>query len=189
MRALLRVVVVGAFVLALSKLSFAQTNITLNGVGGHLGYVMPEDPIENTIGFGAQADLGTITESICLAAFLDFWSKSYDAGSMYGEAEWSWTEIVIGASAKYFFPSQSQFKPYAGGGLNFTIGRSKWEYTDYLGHKYEDSDSDTDIGAHIFGGVEYLLSPNLNGYAELKYHTDGADYFGIFAGVTYLLAK
>ena len=175
------------FLFCLSTIVLGQAAFGLKGVGGHLGYVIPEDPIENTIGFGAQADLGTITKDVHLTALLQIWSKSYKAGvPSYGEADW--TEIVIGASAKYFFEVKSAVKPYIGGGLNFTIGRSKWEFS-YLGYKYEESDSETDLGLHILGGAEYPLSPELTGFAELLYHLNGADYFGIFIGVTYSLIK
>ena len=38
--------------LLIPTLSLAEANISLNGVGGRLGFVMPEDPIDNTIGLG-----------------------------------------------------------------------------------------------------------------------------------------
>lgn len=177
------------FAFCLSTTVLGQVAFGLRGVGGRLGYVMPEDPIENTIGFGAQADLGTITKDLYLAALLEIWSRSYKAEAPpYGKAEWRWTEIVMGASAKYFFKVESEFKPYLGGGLNFTISRSKWEIS-LLGYKYEDSESETDIGLHVLGGAKYPLSPELTGFAELIYHLNGADYLGIFVGVTYSLIK
>jgi len=39
------------------------------------------------------------------------------------------------------------------------------------------------------GGVEKELSPNLKGFAELKYHTGGGNYFAIFAGAVFLLGR
>ena len=154
---------------------------------------MPEDPIESTFGLGIQADLGTVAKDVHLSALLDFWKKSYDEevvvpGFTAASGEASFTEIVIGATAKYFFQTASQIEPYAGAGLGFTIGRSKWEAT-YQGVKHEGSHSDTDLGFHLLGGVEYPLSPTVNGIAEAKYHLDGADYFGIYVGVMYLLGK
>ena len=171
------------------SLNFAQVDIGFKGVGGHLGFVMPEDPIDNTIGFGIQADLGTITPDIHLAAFIDYWSKSYDAAGGWGSstAEWSFSEIVIGPLAKYYFKMNSQFEPYAGGGLGLAIGKSKWESDDPIYGKQEQSSSDTEICFYFVGGADYKLSPKMVGYAELKYHMDGADYLGIFVGITYQL--
>jgi hypothetical protein len=167
---------------------FGQMDIKLNGIGGHVGYVIPEGAIENTIAIGAQADLGKITEKIFLGAFVDYWGKSYDAGIGLGStAEWSWSEIVIGPLAKYYFSKQSKFQFYTGGGLGLAIGNWKWKYDDpYLGHQ-ESSDSKTEIAIYFVAGAEQKLSQKMIGYLEAKYHTGGADYIGIFAGVTFLL--
>lgn len=167
------------FMLCFSTIASGQADIGFKGIGGRLGFVMPESDIGNTMGMGVQADLGTITKDVHLGALVDYWTKAYDGAG--GDL----TEIVIAATAKYFFKMDSKFEPYAGGGLGFTYGRSSWE----SGEIHEGSASDTDIGFHVVGGVEYPLSPNLKGLAELTYHIDGADYLGIFAGVTYLLAK
>ncbi len=176
---------VAVIVLLCGNLAFAQSDIGLKGVGAKIGFVAPEDPIESTIGFGAVADLGTITPAIHLGAFVDFWKKSYDTGSLGGTFEASFTEIAIGALGKYYFPmSNSAFKPYAGAGLGLTIGKAKVD-SPYGGG----SDSSTDFGFRILGGADYALSPTLTGFAEAVYQIDGADYFGIFAGVVYSLGK
>ena len=174
------------FVTACPLLS--QTDIGFKGIGGHVGLIMPEDPIDNTIGFGLQADLGKINENIALAAILDFWGKSYDAGSGFGTtAEWKFSQIIIGPMAKYYFDSSMQFQPWAGGGLGFVISKSSWEYDDPFLGKQDDSSSDTDIAFFLGGGADYKLSPNMIGYAELKYSISDADFFAIMVGVTYLL--
>ncbi|MDH7603576.1 MAG: outer membrane beta-barrel protein [Melioribacter sp.] len=168
----------------------AQTDIGLKGVGVKLGYVAPEDPIENTIGFGAAANLGTITSNIHLDAVVDFWSKTYGDLSPYGKADFTFTEITIAALGKYYFPLESSsLKPYAGAGIGFVIGRTSFEYNiPYIGSGSE-SESETNIGFRVLGGVDYKLSPQLNAFAEVFYHTDGADFLGIFAGVVYCLGK
>ena len=60
-------------VLFVANLSYGQANIGFKGIGGKVGLVMPEDPIESTFGLGVVANLGTITPDIHLDAFIDFW--------------------------------------------------------------------------------------------------------------------
>ena len=117
--------IISILVLMTATLSFGQADIGLKAIGGKVGFVMPEDPIDSTIGFGLVADLGTITDAIHLDAFVEYWGKSYDVGYY----EWSYSHITIGATAKYYFEMDSEFKPYAGGGLGFIIGSSDGKYT------------------------------------------------------------
>ena len=179
---------VSLFVLLTATISFAQADIGFKAVGGKVSFVMPEDPIESTIGFGAVADLGTITDAIHLDAFAEYWGKSYDVG--YSET--SFSSITIGATAKYYFEMDSQFKPYAGAGLGFIIGSSSWKYTGpsspYL-TETDGSDSDTDIGFHFCGGADYELSDTMTGFAEVKYAMNGIDTFIISAGVLFKLGQ
>jgi len=187
----------GRFAVALLVLLFAvagasaQTQIGLNAVGAKIGLIMPEDPIDNTIGFGAQLQLGHVIPQIALGAFVDFWSKSY--GEKYGGAgaEVSFTEIAVGAVGKYYFPASGNIKPYAGAGLALNFGRSKVEVAGVPGlfPGYSESDTDTDIGIHLVGGAEMPLSPTIDGFAEVKYAIDGADYFAIMVGAMYKLGK
>jgi opacity protein-like surface antigen len=167
--------------LCLTTLALGQ-NIGIQGIGGRLGFVLPEDPIASTIGLGVHADLGTITKDFHLSAFGDFWRKSYD----HAFGEWSLTQIGLGATAKYLFQIQSLIQPYAGAGLGFTIGHSSGE-SDYTGDEH--SEWDFDLGMHLAGGAEYPFSSTLRGCAELNYHINGADYLGIWFGVTYMLPK
>ena len=168
-------------------ISFAQSDIGLKSIGGKLGFVMPEDPIDNTFGLGVVADLGTITPAIALQAHVEYWGKSYDVGYY----EWTFSEIIIGATAKYYFPTQGIMKFYGGGGLDFIIGNSSGEYTGTNPYytNTDVSDSDTDIGFHFCGGGEYPLSETMTGFAELKYTVDGADFFSIFAGVKFKMGQ
>jgi len=184
-----KLVLIVLVVSMMATMAFAQADIGLKAVGGKVSFVMPEDPIESTIGLGVAADLGTITDAIHLAAFVEYWGKSYDVGS-YGET--SFSEITIGATAKYYFEMDSQFKPYAGAGLGFIIGSSSWEYTGpsspYI-TETKTSDSDTDIGFHFVGGADYELSDTMTGFAEVKYAMNGIDTFIISAGVLFKLGQ
>jgi opacity protein-like surface antigen len=166
----------------------AKSDIGLKAVGARVGYIMPEDPIESTLGFGAHADLGTLMPNLTLHGYLDYWSKSYDEGT-YWEA--SYSVIGISAIAKYHFEMDGNIKPYAGGGLGFNIGTAKAEYTGpTYGYDLGDTDaseSNTDLGLTLVGGAAMELSPSMDGFVELRYSTDGADYFGIYAGISYKL--
>lgn len=183
----LKVVVLSLMVLAIFSSASAQTEIGFKGIGPRLGFVLPEDPIESTFGFGAQVDIGKIGP-MRLFAIAEFWSKSYDAWSGYEvNAEWSWSQFVIGPMAKYYFNASGSIKPYTGGGVALSIGKWSWEHTDPVVGYLEQSDSDTDIGFFFAAGFDFQLSPDMVGFVEGKYHMDGADYLAIFAGFTYML--
>lgn len=178
-------------VLLMFSLSMAQTDIGLKGVGGKLGYIMPDGDIENTIGFGLIADLGQYNDNISVDAYVDYWGKKYELSQYY---EWSWSVISIAAIAKYNFESSGQFKPYAGAGLGLDISSWKSDYTgpteSLYGYDWSDSASSTDLAIHLVGGATMDLSEGLEGMAEVKYTTGGgADYFGIYVGVIYSLNK
>jgi len=176
-------------VLVMSVTAFAQANIGFNGIGVKVGYVMPEDPIESTFGFGLNADLGTITPKIKLGAFLDYWSKSYDYNYGYGvESEATFSVLAIGALARYDFTTSGNIKPYVAGGLGLDFGTFKWEWENPLtGDKEDESESDSEFAIHLIGGAEMPLSPTMTGFAEVKYVISDPEYFGIFVGVMYKL--
>lgn len=174
-------------VLALTLSVSAQTDIRLKGIGGKLGFIMPEDPLDNTIGFGAVADLGKVSV-VRVFGYVDYWRKAYNEGAYW---EWSWSVLSLAAVGKYYFESNSDFKPYAGAGLGFDLSMWKSEYTGpNYGYDFgdvEDSDSELDLAIHLLGGASYKLSPNLDGFAEVKYTLGDLDYLGIYAGVIFKL--
>ncbi|TKJ41037.1 hypothetical protein CEE37_05060 [candidate division LCP-89 bacterium B3_LCP] len=180
-KALLVCLVIG---IALSmQVAQAQTDIGFKKAGVKVGYVMPGG-IDNTLGFGAMVDLGTITKDFHLDAFFDYWSKSYGEG-VY---DWSWSMMSFGALVKYYFPlNSSNLLPYSGAGLGLNMWSSKWDYTGPTGLGYPTTydASGSNIALHVVGGIEMPLSPKLDGLAEFKYSTGDADYVGIFVGVLY----
>jgi opacity protein-like surface antigen len=173
-----------ALVLVLTPQAYGETDLGLKGLGVKVGFVLPEDPIDNTFGFGAHAKLGTITPGVALDAFLDFWTKGYEEHHLHYTADWSWTQIAVGALAKYVIPTTGNVTPYVGGGFALTYARSSWEW-EWAGVREDDSCSDTNIGIHLAGGAEMPLSPTMDGFAEAKYALDGADYFMITVGVIF----
>jgi len=170
--------------------SVAQVDIGFYGIGAKLGYIVPEDPIGSTVGFGIQARLGTFMPNLAFDPFLEIWKKGYDSQSNGIDTDVSYTEYVLGASAKYFFPMTDMIKPYAGGGLGFVISRSSWEWTNPVTNEQEDdSKSNSDIGLHILGGAEMEINDQFDGTFELKYSIDGADYFSVFLGAVYKIQR
>ncbi|HNR68074.1 MAG TPA: outer membrane beta-barrel protein [bacterium] len=180
-------IVVTALIL-FSGAAFAQAEIGFNGMGAKVGFVMPEDPIESTIGFGLVADLGTIMPNLALHAYVDYWGKSYDESEHY---ESKFSVVSIAAIAKYLISSGGSLTPYVGGGLGLEFASVSGEYTGPSVPGYtEDFDYDeteTDLGIHLVGGAMMELSPAMKGFAEVKYTIGDVDYLGIFAGVIYSL--
>lgn len=185
------VILVAALFFSLTTLTFAQADINLKGVGGRLGFIMPtEGQIDNTLGFGFQANLGSITPKILLDAYVDYWAKGYDV-TYY---KWTWSTFGIAAIAKYKIEMEGNIHPYAGGGLGLIISKGSGKYTgpqSSLFGQYIDnadvSNSSTDVAIHLVGGASMTLSPKMDGFAEVKYTLGGIDNFGIFVGVNYKL--
>jgi opacity protein-like surface antigen len=174
----------------------AWAKIGFMGIGGRVGYVKPEDPIDGTFGVGVVADLGTIVPAVGLEAAVDYWTKGYDASFMGSDAEWTYNDLMISATAKYMIPTQGSVMPYIGGGL--ALHMFSWEYT--CSYYYDDyfmedlieetcDDSETDIGFHAVGGIKTALSPNLHGGIEGRYAIADPDHFGIFALITYVVGQ
>jgi opacity protein-like surface antigen len=163
----------------------AKSDLGFKSLGIKVGFVKPEDPIDGTVGFGAQANFGTFMPNLALDGFFEFWSKSYDV-AYGGSAKYS--DIVIGGMVKYFFPLQSSIKPYAGAGLALHLEHASVDVS-YFGYSATGSDNKTTIGFHLAGGAEMPLSPKINGFAELKYALSDINYFGIFVGANYVFGK
>jgi len=183
-----------ALVSVLTSVLFAgavSAGIGFMGIGGRVGYVKPEDPIDGTFGVGVVADLGTIIPVLRLEGSVDYWSKSYNYGFMGDDAEWTWSDIMIGATAKYMIPTQGTVAPFVGGGLALHMFKWEWTCDNLYGDLLDEScdDSSTDIGFHAVGGVEMKLSPNLRGGIEARYAIADPDHFGIFGTIAYMLGQ
>ncbi len=161
----------------LSLTSLVSAQVGLNGVGIRLGYVDPED-MEGTLGVGTHMDLGTLMPNLGLFAYLDYWGKSEEG---YG-FESSLSVIDIAAIVKYQF-STADIKPYVGGGLGLNIATAEVEVEGWGSN----SESETDISIHLLGGVAKKFSPEIDGFAEIKYSMSDGDWLTIQVGVTYSL--
>jgi hypothetical protein len=172
--------------LVLCSLALAKSDIGFKGVGGQIAFVMPKDPIDNTIGLGGNAYLGKIMPDLKLFAYVDYWGKTYKAGDY---AETSFSVFSIMAVVRYGFKTSGNIKPYVGGGLGLDIASVSSDYTGAYSEYYGDSntsDSSSDLGILLMGGASTMLSSDLEGFAEIRYNTD-TEAFGIYVGATYLL--
>ena len=194
MRTRVKVVIALSIVILMVTSGFGQADIGFKGIGGKLGLVDPGEGVGSTIAFGAVVNLGSITPKIMLQADVAYWGKDYD---VFASNDFTVSSFSISAIGKYMFAeSDQQLRPFAGAGLGFNFNSVSWEYDTispvppYQPIHEKDSDSDTDIGIHIVGGTHYMLSDNLDGFAEFRYMIGGDwDYWGIFAGVVFLLGK
>jgi len=182
---MLRRFIVVAFAVSLCLIvvnpAFSQAKIGLMGVGAKLGFVDPED-VDSVIGFGALADLGTITPNIMLEGNLDYWSKSEEGGG----TEVSFRDMSLGGTAKYMFKSSNpKLRPFAGGGIAFHFLKGTVKSSGFSA-----DNSDAKIGIHLGGGLFYALSPQLDLLADGRYSiVADANQIAIQGGVVYKLSK
>ncbi len=164
----------------------AKSDIGLKGIGLKVGYLMPEDPLDATITFGAVADLGTFIPELHWDASVQYWSTGYD------ESSWdrSWSDIAIKSTVRYLFPVQGNIKPYAGGGLGIHFYHSEWDVpSGYQTWGVSTSTSDTEFGIHVLGGAQFALAPKWKLQTELEYCSADLDQFTIGANIIYILGK
>lgn len=146
---------------------YAQSDIDLKGIGLKVGFVDPEG-VDSVIGFGALADLGTITPNIMLEANVDYWSKSESSGTGTNSVEVSFRDMIVGGTAKYLFNSASpKFRPFVGGGVGFHFFKAAVESSNpFIGNS---DNSEMKIGIHAGGGFFYSLSSQLDLIVDGRY--------------------
>jgi opacity protein-like surface antigen len=167
----------------------AQADIAFKGAGGKLSFVFPDaEGIDNALGAGVIADLGTIIPELGLQATLDFWSKSEDAGL----AEYTVRDIVIGARTTYTFPLENNdIRPFVAGGLAIHFVKSEYDGPEIdagpLGTYSNDyDDSDTKIGLDLGGGSNFAVSENVDILGEAMFRiVNDVTQFVISGGVIY----
>lgn len=167
--------------------AFAQSKIDLNGIGIKVGFVDPEG-VDSVIGFGALADLGTITPNLMLEANLDYWSKSEGSSSL-NSIEVSFRDLIVGGTAKYMFKNSSpKFRPFAGGGLALHFFKAAVNSSNPLVGNSDNSEMK--IGIHAGGGLFYSLSPQLDLLADGRYTiVSDASQIALQAGVVLRFPK
>lgn len=145
-----------------SQNALAQSNLGMKGWGVQVGMVSPES-MDATLGFGAFADLGTMTPNLRLVPHLDYWSKSVD---LTGGGTSSVRDIALTVRGKYMIPvSNPSIQPFAGAGLGLHILSAKVEAPGFP----TEEDSSTKLGLDFGGGVTSPMNPKTDFVAEAWY--------------------
>ncbi len=169
--------------------AFSQSSLGLQSVGGRIGLVLPEGDIDNALALCLNASLGNISPAITLHGYCDFWTSQYRVS----DYDWRWLVLSLAGIGKYQIPMQGKIKPYVGGGFSFSLERRSSQYTGTntpaanAADSTETSANKLNAAIHLLGGAAVSISPKLDSFAELKYTIDGADYLGIYVGVSYKL--
>ena len=142
-----------------------QTSLGLYKVGAAIGFVSPED-LDGTFSIGVFADHGMLAPNIGLESRLDYWSQSEES---FG-AEASFSDLAIGARAKYYFPVEnSTIRPFAGVGLGLHFLHAEVTVPIPFGGEMSAEDSSTELGLDLGGGITAPVGPRTDLLAELWY--------------------
>lgn len=144
----------------------AQSDIGFKRIGASAGLVNVED-VDATVGIGVFADLGTMSPTLKLEPYLDFWSKSEDSGG----AEVSVRDIAIGARGKYMFETSSSVRPFAGAGLGLHFVHAEVDVPEqnfggFIIPALHAEDSSTKLGLDVGGGIETPLNATTDFLAQ-----------------------
>jgi opacity protein-like surface antigen len=169
------------FCTVVSQNAWAASNIGFKRLGVDVGMVDPE-AAGSTIGFGARADLGTISPDIHLSTHVNYWNKSEN---QFG-VEAGLRDISVGARATYnFHMSSGKVQPYVGGGPGVHFFNVKVDVPFSPGMTV--SESETKIGFDLGGGASMPISPKAQAFSELYYTVCDIDQFAFKAGVSFAL--
>ncbi len=184
---MLRKVYLVIIILSFSKINYCQSNIHFEGIGGKIGYVIPENPINNAFSFSLHADLGNVLNRVYVGAIAEFWSKSYNSSALANNyLDGKWSEFILAPTFKLKYYTGTKAITYIGGGFGFALVSFKNDMIN-LGQTFELNSSKLDAVLFFLGGFEYPISPMIKGIGEIKYNLGGANFFGIYLGMTYLL--
>ncbi|ERP31268.1 hypothetical protein [Chitinivibrio alkaliphilus] len=184
-------------------------------LGPSLGFYVPEGSwgryFSNNnpaVGAGFNGDirfsLGSAGE-IAYAPTIDFWlrhdSWKRSSPGYVGSREVELTDFAIHLnlfSAKYFPPISDVVKPYAGLSLltipiyyhseTVKFFRGNSYYTNYGGEYTNGGTTDVGLGADIFAGCEFRISPRLSPYIEVRYsgsNNNAPDVFKLRLGLAF----
>jgi len=143
-----------------AQVARAQSDIGFKRLGISAGLVNVED-VDATVGLGAYADLGTMSPTLRLEPYLDFWSKSED----FNGGESSVRDVVLGARGRYMFETSSNVQPFAGAGLGLHFVHGEVDIPEqniggFIIPSYHVEDSSTKLGLDVGGGIETPLNAN-----------------------------
>ena len=184
---MLKIILFVVFIFCLIKIDYSQSNIRLEGIGGKIGYIIPESPVYNTFSFSAHAELGSIFNRVYVGAIAEFWSKSYNSNVLpNNNLDGKWTEFILAPTFKLKYYTGTKAITYIGGGVGFEIVSFKNDMWN-VSQSFKLTSTKLDAALFFFGGAEYPITPRIKGVGEIKFHVDGENFLGFYLGATYLL--
>ena len=177
---LLVTVLIGVLI---SSHASAQSGMGLKAIGARVAFVNPED-LDGTIGFGAFADLGTITTNIGLEARADYWSQSEEVATVKSSVH----DIAVGGRGKYMFElPNTSIRPFIGSGLSVHFLNAK--VTDSSNPSMDADDSQTKFGLDLGGGIATRLTEQVDFRTEAWYVVSEMDQFSFNMGLAMKLGS
>ncbi len=162
----------------------ALAGMSLLSVSPRIDYVSPSD-LDGTIGFGAVADLGSLTPMFGLQVSADYWSSNLS--NLDG---WDLNDFVIGARTRYNLAIDNPaFVPFLTAGLamhffSWDIPESITTLPGYSANQYDDSE--TKLGLDLGGGLQF----HNNFFVEAQYRlVSDVDQLTIGGGFTFNLGN
>ena len=156
-------------IISFVKCGYSQTNIYFSGIGGKIGFVIPENPIDNTFSISAHADLGSIFERVYVGTVAEFWSKSYNASSLPNDfIDGKWSEFILAPTFKLKYYTGTKAISYLGGGIGLAFVSFKNNIV-YLNRTIRTNISEVEAAFFFMGEIEYPFTELLKGIGELKY--------------------
>ena len=153
----------------------------LHGIGGNLGLTDPESGIDVTYSLAVHANLGAFIPSVPMLIAhpsLSYWSSDFIS------------EFGVNADVRYLFPMKSNLLLYAGGGLGLFWSTFEYEFIDFITlQPTVVSETDSDLGLTLLGGVSPRLARNLLASVEARLKFGGVDTISIGGGLTYMFAR
>ncbi len=169
------------------KSGYSQSNIRLESIGGKIGYIIPESPIYNTFSFSAYADFGSIFNRVYVGAIAEIWSKSYNSNALTNNyLDGKWVEFILAPTFRLKYYTGTKAITYVGGGVGFVLVNFKNDMTN-LSESFKLTSTRLDPALFLFGGAEYPITPRIKGIGEIKFHLGGANFLGMYLGITYLM--
>lgn len=131
----------------------------IRAIGVNAGWVSPQD-IDGTWTIGMSADIGMPMTNFYISPFVNYWTRSENFSDPFlGSSELSYSDVEFGGTAKLIIPtSATNVTPFVGAGIAaHTISADV-----SVGGLGSVSASDTKVGYHVGGGLEFGATPRMN---------------------------
>jgi hypothetical protein len=154
------ILVAGALcILSLTTVNAHADTWGMSGFGGKIGYASPED-LDGTVQFGAHIEFESPGNRFHILPSVLYWSED------------RFSDFNPNLDVYYHFNPEGFVTPYLGAGLGMHL----------VGDDITD-DSETDVGANIFGGLRIPASSS-HYFVEGRYSASDISQFSILGGIT-----